>query len=87
MKILEIRNLVKKDLPLHYRNEFSCSVVYEAVSRKQEEKRVEFSVERDALGKVDIRVSIIDEIDYPLVPAMNSLKSYFLDLDKKGQLI
>jgi hypothetical protein len=40
MKILEIRNIIKKDLPLHYRNEFSGSLVYETLTKKKEEKRV-----------------------------------------------
>jgi hypothetical protein len=86
MKILEIRNIIKKDLPLHYRNEFSGSLVYETLTKKKEEKRVEFTLEKNAFGKVDVKVNILEEIDYPLIPVINSLKTYILDMQKKGQL-
>ncbi len=87
MKILEIRNVTKKDLPLHYRNEFSGSLVYETLAKQKEEKRVEFCLEKNALGEVDVRVNFLEEINYPLIPAIQSIKTYILDMQKKGQLL
>ncbi len=86
MRIIEIKNILKKDIPLHYRNEFSGSIVYETINSKPEEKKVEFILERSASGKIDVNINLLEEIDYPLIPAIRTLKEYILDLDKKGKL-
>ena len=87
MKILEIRNLSKKDVPLHYRNEFTGSMIYETFLEKSAEKKLEFSLERTATGKIDVQVNLLEEIDYPLVPLIKTLKNYILEMDKKGELL
>jgi len=87
MQIIEIKNLVKKDVPLHYRNEFSGSVVYNTVQKKNLEKRIEFTLEKNALGSIDIDIKILDDLDYPLIPALKTIKTYLFDLNDKGKLL
>ena len=87
MKILKIKNILKKDIPLHYRNEFSGTVVYEAANNKQEEIKINFVLERSAIGNIDVNINLLDEIDYPLIPTIKSLESFILDLEKEGKLI
>ncbi len=86
MKILEIKNITKKNIPLHYRNEFKGSAVFEYRTQKREESPVEFTLEHFATGDVNISVKIINKINYPLLPAIKSLKAYIHDLEKQGKL-
>jgi len=86
MKIHEIRNLTKKETPLHYRNEYTGSLVYSA-GKIEEEAIIEFTLERTATGNLDISVSFPTSIHYPLVPALKKAKDYISSMEKKGRLI
>ena len=86
MKIIEIKNLAKKETHLHYRNDFTGMVVYATPGNKQNQKKFEFSLERTATGALDVNVNLLESIEYPLVPAIKVLKNYIIDLDKKGKL-
>lgn len=86
MKVLEIKDITKKNIPLHYRNDFKGSAVFEYIPQKREESPVEFSLEHSATGDINISVKILSKINYPLLPAIKSLKAYILQLEKKGKL-
>jgi hypothetical protein len=85
MNVLEIKNVTRKDIPLYYRREFFGSVVFEYLNSKNE-KRIDFSLENTPFGRIDVKVNFLEDVDYPLVPIVQSLKEYILDMDKKGGL-
>lgn len=89
MRCIEVHGIIRKDTPLRYRNEFKGSAVFEyppALGKKNEEKPIEFCVERSALGNVAVSVRLLEDIDYPVLPVIKSLKEHIFDLDKKGLL-
>jgi hypothetical protein len=86
MEIVSLNNINKKDIPLHYRNEYSGQVVYINMLGKEVSIPVEFIVERSALGTLDISVEFTSPLDYPLLPALRSVKSYIAGMDKEGLL-
>ena len=89
MKLLTVDNIQKKDIPLHYRNEFSGQARFLPTHRgKQEEihHQIEFAIERSALGKTEISVKVLGEVDYPLVPLIKSIKTHIIELQYKGLL-
>lgn len=87
MKLKDLAEIVKKDVPLHYRNEYSANAVFSTLDGKDLKKRIEFIVEMAPTGHKDIRVNIIDPIDYPLIPLLKTLKEQIRELDKKGCLL
>jgi hypothetical protein len=86
MKVVALKDITRKDLTIHYRREFTGSAVFECLDKKMREKRLEFVLEHSPTGSVEVRVNFIDEIEYPLLPIIKSLKLYISDLDRKGQL-
>lgn len=89
MRLIEVHGIKRKDTPLRYRNDFKGSAVFEyppAIGKKNEEKSIEFSVERSALGNVEVSVRLLDDIDYPVLPVIKSLKKHIFYLNKKGLL-
>lgn len=86
MKVLHIKNINKKDIPLHYRNEYSGCALIELNSSEQMEKKINFILERGATGMVDISIELLEDVEYPLVPIIKTLKDYIGELDKKGEL-
>lgn len=89
MKLVKVDNISKKDIPLHYRNEFSAQALFSDVrgrKKKETHQPIEFSVERSALGKTEITVKVVGEVDYPLVPIIKTLKTHITELYNKGLL-
>jgi hypothetical protein len=86
MRVLEIKDISKKNIPLHYRNEFSARAVMELPQHAQPETPMEFSLERSATGDLHIRVQLLEKIDYPLLPAIRRLKDHIRELERRGKL-
>ncbi len=86
MEILRLDNLIKKDIPLHYRNEYSANFIVKDYLGKENPIPAEFILERDALGQVEIALEVKAEIDYPLLPIISKFKTYIINLDKEGNL-
>ena len=87
MKLSQISNIVKKNVPLHYRNEYSATAVFDVADGKTLSRRIEFVVEMSPIGAKDIRINFVDPLDYPLVPVLKSLKEEINLLDRKGSLL
>jgi len=87
MKLNQIADIVKKEIPLHYRNEYTANALFDVADGKTLSKRIEFVVEMSPIGSKDIRINFIDPIDYPLVPVLKSLKDEIQVLDRKGSLL
>jgi len=85
MKVIHLKNLDKKDIPLHYRNEFSGEALLSGMG-KEVEKRIEFIIERLPTGQKEITVKVLDGLDYPLAPVIKNLKHHIDQLDKEGKL-
>ena len=86
MKLTGISNIVKKNSPLHYRNEYTASAVFELDNQSSLSKRIEFVVEMLPIGSKDIRINFVDTLEYPLVPILKSLEDEIHSLDRKGSL-
>ncbi|MDR0656201.1 MAG: hypothetical protein LBG22_07800 [Treponema sp.] len=85
MKILEFKNITRKDVPIYYRNVFSGTVVLELVN-KSVDVSLDFSIEKKPTGHKEIIVTLNEKVDYPLVPLMKELKKYIDNLDDSGAL-
>lgn len=87
MRVLQIRDINKKDIPLHYRNEYRGSALFEYGVDTQEESPVEFTIEHSATGEINISARVLNKLNYPLLPALKSLKEYIRQLEREGKLI
>ncbi len=86
MKVLELKKIEKKELAILYRREFTAVAAIEHIGTNPLEKRVSFSIEHLPTGGTRIKVSFLDRIDYPLLPAIQSMKSYIAGLEREGRL-
>ena len=85
MEVLELQNLKKKDIPLHYRNEYSGTFILKSI-KGQEKLDTEFVLERDAIGAISISIHFLSHPDYPILPLTKKIKTFILDLEKAGKL-
>jgi len=85
MKVVSIKDMIRKDVPIYYRKLYTGVAVIE-MTKGPADYRIDFSIEYKPTGQKEIAVSFIDEIDYPLVPVNKELKNYILELDNVGGL-
>jgi hypothetical protein len=85
MRILEIKNITRKDVPIYYRRLYSSVLVVELMNRSIERK-IDFSIETGPTGRKDIIITILEPIDYPLIPLLREIKKFINDIDSNGQL-
>jgi hypothetical protein len=85
MKILELRDIVRKDVPIYYRRLYTGVAVIELINKPQD-VHLDFSIEHKPTGHKEILITLIDKVDYPLVPLTSALKKHIDDLDATGGL-
>lgn len=85
MRVVELKDLVKKETPLHYIREFHAVAVLEAAGGPREAP-IAFTVERKPIGPPDISLRFLDEPDWPLLPLIRTVKDMIAVLDKSGAL-
>lgn len=84
--MLDLKDLQKKDLAIDYRRVFTGTAVIEITSGSTVEKKIQVDLESTPFGKDHIRVSLLENIDFPLVPVLREIKAYVTKLNEKGQL-
>ncbi|MFQ3547762.1 MAG: hypothetical protein SNJ56_05440 [Termitinemataceae bacterium] len=85
MKILEVKDIIRLESPIYYRKKYTASAVVQFL-HKTEEKPIEFTVEMEPTGKKHVKVSLLQHIEYPLLPIVTALKHTISELEKAGRL-
>jgi hypothetical protein len=85
MRVVELKDLRKKDTPLHYIREWNGVAVLERGGRTVEKPFV-CSIERRPVGAPDITARFLEDPEWPLLPLLRSLKELLAELDKNGSL-
>ena len=85
MKIVCIKDMIRKDVPIYYRMLYTGVAVIDFGSGPSN-IRIDFSMEYKPTGEKEVTVTFIDTIDYPLVPVTRELKNYILELDNANGL-
>jgi len=85
MKVISIKDMIRKDYPIYYRKLYTGVAVIE-INKGPSDYRIDFTIEYKPTGNKDIFVSFIDAIDYPLIPINRELKQFISDLDSVGGL-
>jgi hypothetical protein len=85
MTVSEIKNIVRKDTPIYYRQVYTGGAVIDVAGKKQS-IRIDWTIENSPLGTKEISVTLSDKVDYPLLPLIKELKAKIGVLDNEGKL-
>jgi len=85
MKVITIKDMIRKDVPIYYRLLYTGVAVIE-LNKGPENFRIDFTIEIKPTGQREVSVTFIDKIDYPLIPVTKELKNYISQLDSAGGL-
>ena len=85
MKVVELKDIVKKDMAIDYRRIYTATAVLELADTTVD-KKIEMVLEHTPLSEVEIRVTMLDELDYPLLPVLNEIKEAARILKQEGKI-
>ena len=85
MKILALKDLIRKDVPIYYRRLYTGVASLE-LRNNSGDYRIDFAIEQKPTGQKAITISFLDTVDYPLIPLTAKLKEHILALDQDGGL-
>ena len=80
MKIVAIKDMIRKDVPIYYRKLYTGVAVLE-INDKHTDYRIDFTIEYKPTGQKDITVNFLDKADYPLIPLNKEMKEFIDTLD------
>jgi hypothetical protein len=86
MKVLEIKELKRKQTPIYYRRIYTGKAIIEIIAGKNIEAPLTFCVETRPTGFKDITVDFTEGVDYPLVPITHACKRLIETMDEEGGL-
>lgn len=84
MKLLAIEKILKKDTLIYYRNQYEGTALFSLIADRQVSVKFTSTVEIKPTGERDITVELLESIDYPLIPILQSIKSEMREIDQKG---
>ena len=73
MKVVIIKDIIRKDVPIYYRLLYTGVAVIE-LAKGTANYRIDFTVEIKPTGFKEISVTFLDNIEYPLLPVIRQLK-------------
>ena len=85
MRIIAIKDLIRKDVPIYYRRLYSGTLVIE-IFTSTVESHIDFTMETKPTGISEVIINKIDEVDYPLLPLIKEVKKFLSVLDDTGGL-
>ncbi len=86
MDVISINNIIRKDIPLHYREEFTGLAVLNNKRSETTENAIEFSLERTPFGTKEVEIKFVKAPDFPVIAAIRNLKDFILLIEKEGKL-
>ena len=85
MKIVDVKDIIRKDVPIYYRLLYTGVAVIE-LTKGTHDYRIDFAIEIKPTGQKDISVTFLDDLDYPLIPVAKELKKFIDTMHTNGAL-
>jgi hypothetical protein len=85
MQIKELKNILRKDVPIYYRRLYSGTAVVEMLG-KTHDVDIDFSIETKPTGAKDVIINIAKSLDFPIIPLTQELKKLIDRLDFEFKL-
>jgi len=90
MKLISIDKIVQKqnDIPIYYRKDYQALALFERTMHHHEQVHLEFdfSIEMEPTGNKKVDVNITNDIDYPILPLMHSIKKEIRKMETEGNI-
>lgn len=90
MKLVSIDQIEKKqgDVPIYYRKDYQAQALFQRSLHQHEEVLlgIDFSIEMEPTGHKKVEVLITEDVDYPILPLLHSLKKEIKKMESEGNI-
>ena len=86
MKVIKIVDIVRKDVPLYYRNKYSATAELELANNIVNNISIEFAIEVTPISGKEYSVDEIESVDYPTIPIKKAIIEEIKNYDREGLL-
>ena len=85
MRVIAIKDVIRKDVPIYYRMLFTGVAVLE-LTKGAADYRIDFTIESKPTGQKEISVTLLDDVHYPLLPVITEIKKTISTMYANGVL-
>ncbi len=85
MKVVELRDLNRRDSSVHYIKELTGVAVLE-YNQRRSESDVAITLEHRPIGPPDVTVHLLDAVEWPALPVIHAIRDYVTELERSGRL-
>ncbi len=85
MKVVELRELYRRESPVPYIKELTAVAVLEW-NERQSESDVAITLEHRPMGPPEVRVHLLDTVEWPTLPVIHAIRDYVTEMEKTGRL-
>lgn len=85
MKVVELRELSRRESPVHYIKELTAVAVIEW-NEKRSESDIAITLEHKPVGPPEVHISLLEAVDWPALPVIHAIKEYVIELERAGRL-
>ena len=85
MRIVAVKDIIRKDVPIYYRLLYTGVAELE-LTKNSQDYRIDFTIEIKPTGQKEVSVTFLDDLDYPLIPVLKELKKYINEMHTNGAL-
>lgn len=86
MEVLKIVDIIRKDVPLYYRNKYSAKAELNMPRGNRKTVDLVFAVEVTPISGKEYSIEELGEIDYPTIPIKKALLEEIKNYDREGLL-
>ncbi|MDR3356785.1 MAG: hypothetical protein LBO04_06310 [Spirochaetaceae bacterium] len=85
MTVVDITEMVRKDVPIYYRRVYDGKAIVEFAGKKHD-MQISWVIETSPLGIKETVINLAGQVDYPLLPLLKEIKKKIEYLDSEGKL-
>jgi hypothetical protein len=85
MKVVELKDLHRRNTAVDYIKELTAVAVMEWKGHR-DEADVTITLEHKPIGPPEVRVKLLDSVDWPLMPVLKAIREEIAQLESQGKL-
>lgn len=86
MKVIKITDIIRKDVPLYYRNKYTAVAELNLSTSSVIKAGIEFAIEVTPISGKVYTIDELENIDYPSMPVKKALIEEIKNYDREGLL-
>jgi hypothetical protein len=85
MRVVELRELSRRESPVHYIKELTAVAVIEWNAKKSESD-IAITLEHKPVGPPEVHIHLLESVDWPALSVIHAIKEYVVELEHTGRL-